>query len=70
MSDEYLFLAPLQKPILKYNGAHDIFLPPFTYLGYIHRPFLKFVWPDTVHERTIFDDTDKILEILKQLGEK
>jgi len=70
VSKEYLFLAPLQKAILKYNGIFDIFLPPFSYLGYIHRSTLKFVWPDTVNEKTIFDDPDKILDVLKKTGEK
>lgn len=69
VNKEYLFVAPIQKPILKYNDVYDIFLSPFSYLGYIHKPLLKFVWPDTIKERTIFDDSDKILEALKNSGE-
>ena len=69
LNKDHLFLAPIQKPILKYNAIYDIFLSPFSYLGYIHRPLLKFVWPDTVKERTVFDDQEKILEILRKSGE-
>lgn len=70
VNKDQLFLAPLQKPILKYNGVFDIFLPPFSYLGYIHRSTIKFVWPDTVNERTILDNPEAILDVLRITGEK
>ena len=69
LNKDYLFIAPIQTPILKYNDVYDIFFSPFSYLGYIHKPVLKFVWPDTIKERTILDDSDKILEVLKKSGE-
>ena len=70
LNKEHLFLAPLQKPVMKYNETFDIFLPPFSYLGYIHRSTIKFVWPDTLSEKTIFDEPERILEVLKKTGEK
>lgn len=70
LNNEFMFLAPLQKPILTYNGIYDLYLPPFSYIGFIHRPLLKFVWPDTIYEKTLLDDSEKILEVMRQCGEK
>jgi hypothetical protein len=68
LCQNYLFVVPIQQSICKYNDIFDIFFSPFCYLGYIHKPILEPLWPDSVQKKSIFDDEDKIIKILEKCG--
>jgi hypothetical protein len=55
-------LVPLRSAYASFDGV-PLYISPLAYLGYVHFPVLKKLWPQSAYE---VKDTRKMIEILKK----
>ena len=56
-----MMLVPLRKNYGEINGI-PLFISPLAYIGYLHFPVLKKIWPHTAYD---VKDTNQLLDILQ-----